>query len=498
MATPRVRFRNITATAPSHRALTDVSFELAPATIHALVGDGGSGKSIITGILAGTIHADSGVIEINGAPQRIRDPRHARDLGIAVASRGIVDDLSIAANVFLGHWPRRRVTRVIDFPRMHSAARDALATLGVELPVTQPARGLPAAQRQLVAVARAFASGADVLVLDEPAAGLAPDHVAALHRAIAAARDRGATILYITRRVDEVLTLARTVTILRAGRTVLTAPIADVTREQVLREITGGPRTMEFPKRESAPGPPAVRVRGLAVRDRVHAVSFDLRAGEVLGLTGYAGSGCSALARALVGDLRASAGEITIGDATGLFRKPRRALAAGMMLVPAERIRTGLSLDRPIRENLSLAAHDQLPTGGLVTRRAERDLALRLLAELSILSAGPDCLAGPLAAVDQQKILFGRFLASRARILILDDPTRGLDAASRHEIYMLINQLVAQAVAVLMISPDPAELLGTCDRIAVMHAGCLAGILDNTNRDVTPTHVAQLAQGAEA
>ncbi len=501
MTAPRIRFRRISKSYPGVRALDEVSFDVAPGSVHALVGENGAGKSTLMKVLAGATRADGGAIELDGEAVAIRDARHAQQLGISIVYQefNLVRDMSVAENIFLGRWPRGR-TGAIDFCRLHAEAGAVLASLGIELPVRRTVAGLSVAQQQMVEIAKALSLSARVLVLDEPSAVLTPHELRMLFRVVADARGRGLSVVYISHRLEEIFEIADAVTVLRDGQHVSTRAVGEVSRGALIAEMVGRELKDEFPAREGRPGDVVLRVEGLSAAGRFADLTFDVRAGEVFGLTGLVGSGRTSVARTIFGAVRANGGSVRVGAARGPFRSPRSALAAGVMMLPEDRRQEGLLLERPVRENVTLACREAVATAGFVRRGQERALVERLTGELRVRAASMEARAATLSGGNQQKVLLARILAQPRRVVILDEPTRGVDVGAKYEIYTLINRLAADGMAILMISSELPEVIGMSDRIGVMHEGRLGGVLENRARGVTQEQIMRLAsgEGAEA
>jgi ribose transport system ATP-binding protein len=494
---PRIRFDRISKAYAGVRALDGVTFDVSPGCVHALVGENGAGKSTLMKILAGAVRADEGVIEIDGSPANIKDARTAQRLGIAIVYQEftLVPHLSVGENVHLGRWPSYGLGGLIRFRELERRTRDLMAELQLPLTSKTSVAALSVAQQQMVEIAKALSLDARVLILDEPSAVLTPHELTALFSIVRKLVSRGVSVLYISHRLDEVFELADTVTVLRDGRHISTRPIAQVDRPQLIVECVGRPLEEEFPARNVESGPIALRVERLSHRGVFIDVSFEIRKGEVLALTGLVGSGRSSIAQAIFGALQPVSGSVTVNGAQGPFRSPIAAKNAGIALLPEDRRRQGLLLARPIRENLTLAHRADAATFGLISPSRERTLARRRMTQCSIKSAGTESAAATLSGGNQQKLLFARWLDRSYRVMIFDEPTRGVDVGAKAEIYEMINTIAAKGTAVLMISSDLPEAIGMADRIAVMCRGRLAGILDNRARQVTQEAILRLALG---
>lgn len=496
---PRVEFLGISKRYPGVQALDDVSFGVAPGTVHALVGENGAGKSTLVKILAGATQADAGAIRLDGHHVAIHNARGAFHLGIAVVYQefNLAPDLSVAENVFLGRWPRGPLG-LIASRELRRRSEALFESLGVRISVRAGVGGLSTAQQQMVEIARALSLQARVLVLDEPSAVLTPQELQALFALVRRLAGRGVSVLYISHRLDEIFRLCDSVTVLRDGRHIATRAIADVSRDTLIRDMVGRPIAEEFPRRQRTPGETVLRVQDLSARGRFHDISFDVRAGEVFALTGLVGSGRSSVGRALFGAVPQVRGRVSVGGAIGPFRSPRRAQSAGVAYVPEDRRRQGLLLARSVGENITLAHLRDVSTFGVLRRGAERRVVDRQIRDLQIRTSGPDVAAGTLSGGNQQKVMVARWLQKPYRVIIVDEPTRGVDVGAKVEMYGIINAMAQAGAAVVMITSELPEAIGMADRIGVMAGGALTGILDNASHSVTQEMILRLAIGENA
>jgi ABC-type sugar transport system ATPase subunit len=480
------------------RALAGAQLTIAPGSIHALVGENGAGKSTMIRILAGAIRADAGRIEIDGREARISDAYAARALGIAVVHQelSLAPDLSVAENVFLGRWPRDRFG-LVDRAALARDTRRALESLGVAIAPDAPVRGLSVALCQQVEIARALSQDARLLVLDEPSAVLSPHELATLFRILRGLRDRGVAILYVSHRLDEIFELANAVTVLRDGRHVSTRAIAEVTREGLIAEMVGRAVGETYPPPLAAAGDVILRVERLSAAPRFRDVSFGVRAGEVFALSGMVGSGRSSVLQTIFGAVRASGGRVIVGDTVGPFATPRAAIEAGIASLPEDRKRSGLMLERGVRENLSLASLEAVGRGGMIDPARERSLVERMRSDLAVKARSIEDPARTLSGGNQQKVMLGRWMTRPYRVLLLDEPTRGVDVGARQEIYTHIRRIAAAGTAVVMASSELGEVIGMGDRIGVMRRGRLAAIVDNHAHDARQEDLLRLAAADE-
>jgi rhamnose transport system ATP-binding protein len=453
------------------QALDDVSLELRPGEIHGLVGENGAGKSTLVKILAGVHQPDAGEIVLDGEPFTLHGPAQARALGIAVVHQEprLFPDLTVAENVFLGHAPQGALG-TIDWSAMRRASSEIFAGLGVRMDPGAIVRGLSMADQQLIEIAKSLSIEARVLILDEPTASLSAHEVERLFAIVRQTRARGVAVLFVSHRLDEVFELCDRATVLRDGKHVVTAATKDLTPAELIRHMVGRAVTL-FPKVESPIGDVLLQVDGLSRGDAFRDVSFAVRAGEILGFAGLVGAGRTEVARVLFGVDHADAGEIRLGGEVVAFSSPSAALSAGMAYVPEDRHQDGLVLDFPIAANVTLPILPRLFPRLLIRPAAERRIGSRYIEQLRIRATGVDQLASALSGGNQQKVVLGKWLASEPRVLILDEPTRGIDIGAKVEVHRIISELAASGLAIILISSDLPEVLAMSDRILVLHEG---------------------------
>ncbi|HSW41161.1 MAG TPA: sugar ABC transporter ATP-binding protein [Patescibacteria group bacterium] len=467
---PRVELRGISKHFGATAALADVSMDLLAGEIHALVGENGAGKSTLVKILGGVHAPDSGVVFLDGAPTQIGDPAAARALGVAVVHQEpkLFPDLSIAENVFLANPPRGRLG-TLAWGEMRRAAAELFEQLDVRIDVSAPVRGLSMADQQLIEIAKALSVDARVLILDEPTASLSAHEVERLFAIARRTRDRGVAILFVSHRLDEAFALCDRATVLRDGRHVVTAPTASLTTADLVRHMVGRTLTL-FPKGEAPIGDVLLEVRGLA-GDAFSDVSFTVRSGEILGLAGLVGAGRTEVARVLFGIERPTAGEVFLGGRAIRSHSPSAALRAGIAYVPEDRHQDGLVLDFSIAENVSLPILGRLFPRLLVRRATERAITRGYTERLQVRATGVDQLARALSGGNQQKVVIAKWLATKPRVLILDEPTRGVDIGAKVEVHRIMSELAASGLGIILISSDLPEVLAMSDRILVLHEG---------------------------
>jgi ribose transport system ATP-binding protein len=471
---PLLRLDGVRKEFPGVLAVREANLDVLAGEVHALVGENGAGKSTLIRIVTGAHQADAGTVELNGAPVRWSSPLAAAGAGIAAIYQelDLIPALSVRANLFLAREGAR--LGFIAAAEERRRAREALARLGVELDPGVRVGDLEVAHQQLVAIARALLAEARLLVMDEPTAALASGEVERLFGVIRELRSRGIGVLFVSHRLDEVMAIADRVTVMRDGSTLGTWPTHDLTRGRLVELMVGRPLEQEFPKVRAEQGPEVLAVRELS-GGRVRNASFSVRAGEVLGIAGLVGAGRTDLARLVFGADPVERGEILLDGHRATIRTPRDAIRHGICLLTEDRKAEGLVLGLSARDNFALPNLDRWSPWGWIRRGRELSEFERFVVSLRIRLAGPGQPARDLSGGNQQKLLLARWLERDSRVLIFDEPTRGIDVGAKHEIYLLINELAARGKAVVMISSDLPEVLGMSDRILVMHRGRVAG-----------------------
>ncbi len=481
---------------PGVLALDGVSFAVRGGEVHAVAGENGAGKSTLMKVLSGAVQPDAGTLLVDGHPARFASPHAAHAAGIRMIHQelSLVPELSVAENVFLGAEPARR--GVVDRTRQLAGARAVLDRLGqAQLDPRARVAELPLAARQMTEIAKAVAARARVLIMDEPTAILAQEETNALFRVIAQLRDEGVAIVYISHRLDEIFRVAGRLTVLRDGRLVATAPVADVSRGDVVRMMVGRELAAGYPHASAAPGAELLRVEGVS-SGPVRQASLALRRGEIVGLVGLVGAGRTELARAIFGAAPVREGRMFLDGAPYAPRTPRDAIAAGVALLPEDRKRQGLVLIGAIRENVSLPSLPGLASRGIVDRGRERAGVATWVDALGVRTPTVERPVGQLSGGNQQKVVVARWMLRHSRVLLFDEPTRGIDVGAKAEIYALMRRLADDGAAILMISSDLPEALGMADRLLAMRDGRIVGAL--ARADATPDRVASLILGESA
>lgn len=476
-------------------ALRRASFELYEGEVHALIGENGAGKSTLIKIITGAIAPDAGELEFNGKRIAQNSPRLAKQLGIAAIYQqpALFPELSVAENIAIGLEERTLWSRVNWRERRRRAA-DLLARVGARVDPDTEAGELTMPQQQLVEIARALGADARVLIMDEPTASLSDEDTRSLFAVIGQLRTQGVGIIYISHRLEELPLIANRVTVLRDGRTIDTRQMSEVNRQQLIQMMVGRELSAVFPKQVVHPGPIVLELRQLGCEvSGIHDISLSVRAGEIVGLAGLVGAGRTELARIIFGLTPADRGEILLRKKTIRIESAAEAIRSGIAYVPEDRRRHGVVLDLAISANITLASLDRLARLGAMDFKEEKQLAAAYTRRLGIKTPSIYAPVTTLSGGNQQKVALSRWLVTKPQLLILDEPTQGIDVGAKAEIHELMTELAAQGVAILMISSELPEILGMSDRIAVMCAGTIVATLDRA--EATQETILALALG---
>jgi rhamnose transport system ATP-binding protein len=478
------------------KALKGANLSLHQGQVTALVGENGAGKSTMVKTLAGLHQQDRGQVLLDGKPVSFRDPLHAREAGIAVIYQEptMFPDLTVAENIFMGRQPVRSLRR-IDRKSMRRQALELFRQLGVKIDPDRAAQGLSIADQQVVEIAKAISLNARVLIMDEPTAALSGVEVERLFAVTRTLQERGAAVLFISHRFEEVFALADWITVMRDGAHVATSPAADVTVDGVIRQMVGRDVASLFPKQEAVIGDVALEVKGLSRKGVFSDISFNVRAGEIVGLSGLVGAGRSEVARAIFGIDRYDSGEVLIRNKRLKALSPRDAMAAGLGFVPEDRRKQGLVMELNVSRNLTLTLRKKLSRFGILTSQAEAQSTKEWAKKLQIKAGAPTSPISTLSGGNQQKVVLGKWLATGPKILIIDEPTRGIDVGTKSEVHRLISELAGTGLAVLMISSELPEILGMSDRVLVMHEGKITAELSRS--EATEETVMTAATGVD-
>jgi ABC-type sugar transport system ATPase subunit len=479
-----LRMEGISKAFPGVQALDNVDFEAAAGKVVAMVGENGAGKSTLMKILCGAYHKDAGRTFLHGQETEIESPNHAQRLGIAIIYQefNLTPNQSAAANIFITREPRQqglgRFFNFVDRRRMEREAQEHLNRVGARVPATALIRDLSVAHQQMVEVAKALAVDARIIIMDEPTSALGEDEVETLFEIIGTLKEQGIAIIFITHRLEEVFRIADQVVVLRDGRQVGNMPISEASPEKIIHLMVGRELTDMFHKEKVEVGEPLVEARGLTRRGVVEDVSFTLRRGEILGFAGLVGAGRTETARLLFGVDRKDAGEIWVDGQRVRINSPLDAVAVGLGFVPEDRTTQGLVLKLPVLENIVMASLDDYSRAGWMDQRGLRDTAQSYVNKLDIRTPHLRQKAMFLSGGNQQKVVVAKWLALQPKVLIMDEPTRGIDVGAKAEVHALMSELAREGMGIIMISSELPEILGMSDRILVMHEGRVAAILD--------------------
>lgn len=494
MASPLLEARQISKSFAGVRALKEVSLCVYPGEVLAVIGENGAGKSTLMKILAGVQTPDSGALLLDGVPRLIRSVQDALSLGIALIHQelNLAETLDVGANIFLGREPHRYGW--VDAGRVSREAQVVLKRVGLHIDPSTLVGSLTIGQQQLVEIAKALSVNARVLIMDEPTSSLSDHETKVLLTLIRELRNKGVGIVYISHRLGEVQGLADRVEVLRDGENAGRLAGTEISHGAMVQLMVGRELSQYYPHQPHQPGTVVLDVRGL--RTRAHpsqSVDFQVRAGEIVGMAGLVGAGRSELLEAIFGVVPALCGTVSVCGKTVVSGSPRGAMNAGIALVPEDRKHQGLFLEMGVRENLSIASLHQEQSAGFLNKQSERALCEEMIPAMRIKTAGVEQPVQFLSGGNQQKVVIGKWLATRPRVFLLDEPTRGVDIGAKQEIYRLMEELAAKGVAVLFVSSDLEEILGMSDRVLVLHEGRLRGEL--LRNELSEEAVMRLATG---
>ncbi len=494
MKNPILQLTGIRKSFGAVRALKGVSFELIPGEVHALLGENGAGKSTLIKVITGAHQPDGGTLVVGGEEVSQLTPSSARELGIACIYQqpALFPDLTVAENIGL------RLKKSGCFSRVRWAARRAAAVellerIGAEISPDAEVRELSMPEQQLVEIACALGSGARIVIMDEPTASLTQKEQHLLFKVVRDLCESGVGVVYISHRLEEIFALADRVTVLRDGESVGTNRVDTLTEDQMIKLMVGREVSSIYPPTEGEPGEVVVRLLNLGCAvSGVQGVTLDVRAGEIVGMAGLVGAGRTELARILFGITPADSGEIILNGELVKIASPRDAISRGIAYVPEDRRRHGVILEMPISHNITMAIHPSFFPKTWLRFEAESEMARDFIRDLGIKAYGPDAPGGSLSGGNQQKVSVARWLATRPKLLILDEPTQGVDVGAKSEIHRIIRSLAKEGLAVLMISSDLPEVLGMSDRVAIMRGGRLVELIGKENADAQTVMAAAL------
>ena len=467
-----LELRNISKSFSGVEVLHNVHFSLREGEIHALLGENGAGKSTLVKLITGFHQPSSGEIYLDGNPVTFNDTRDSRDVGIAAIYQelSLFPDLDVAENIFIGRQPLNK-SRMVEWRKLYEEAKKLLDSLGVNIDLKQKARNLSIAEQQMVEIARAFSINARILIMDEPTSSLTLNEVEDLFRLVRNIRKNGTAVIFISHRLEELFEIADRVTVLRDGSYVDTKPIEDITREELIRMMVGRSVSDQYPKIDVPKSEVILSVENLSSEPSFNNVSFELRRGEILGFAGLVGAGRTDLANTLFGIKQATGGTIKLEGKPVNISTPRKAMELGLAYVPEDRLQHGLISQMNITKNITLPRLDSFTRVGWIKIRSESTAAYDISCQMEVKATSIQQLTRELSGGNQQKVVLGKWLSTNPRILILDEPTRGIDVGTKAAVHLLMTKLAAEGIAILLISSELPEILGMSDRIIVMREG---------------------------
>lgn len=492
--TPVLALDGITKTFPGVKALDGVSLRLYPGQVTALIGENGAGKSTVVKTLTGIYQPDGGEILVDGTPTRFTTAQDAANAGITAIHQETVlfDELSVAENIFLGHAPRGRFG-LIDWATMEARATEILRGIGAEVDPAHKLRDLGIANKHLVAIARALSSDARVVIMDEPTAALSHKEIQELYELVETLKAQGKAILFISHKFDEIFRIADRFTVFRDGQFIADGMIADVTESDLVKMMVGRDVSQIFPTRNNTPGAKVLQVEGMSHPTEFADIGFTLKRGEILGFYGLVGAGRSEFMQALFGITKPSAGQVTIDGAQTQIRSPADAVEAGIVYVPEDRGKQGAITALPIFQNVTLPSLGRTSHKGVLRLAEEFKLAREYTQRLDLRAASLDTAVGNLSGGNQQKVVIAKWLATQPKVIILDEPTKGIDIGSKAAVHEFMAELAAEGLAVIMVSSEIPEVLGMSDRVIVMREGRMVAEL--AGDDLTPETLVRHAAG---
>lgn len=479
--TPIIELRGITKSFPGVKALNGVDFDVYPGELHALCGENGAGKSTLIKVMTGAHAPDSGEIRVNGEPVSFTSPQQALSLGIACIYQelSIVPQLDVAKNIFLGNMFTKGKTGFLDKKRLYKDAAEILHEhVKLDIDPHEIAGRLSVAQQQMVEIGRALTRNAKVIIMDEPTSSLSDKEIETLFELIRMLRADGIAIIYISHKLDEVMQLSDRITILRDGQKIKTVNTSETTKDQLITSMLGRELSNMYNKQPAEIGGTVLEVNGLTREGVFSDVSFSVKSGEIVGFFGLVGAGRTEIMRAVFGIDRYDSGEVLLCGEKLLGRRPSLAIRRGIGFATEDRKSEGLALRLSILANMTIVKLSQLSRFGIINRRKQRSIADSFVDSISIKTPSVSQLVGNLSGGNQQKVVVAKWLMMQPKVLILDEPTRGIDVGSKSEIYSLIVSLAQQGVAVIIVSSEIEEILGVCDKVNVIHEGRLTATLD--------------------
>ncbi|MBD3859190.1 sugar ABC transporter ATP-binding protein [Bacillus sp. 28A-2] len=491
-----IEMHNIHKAFGKNTVLSGVSFDLVTGEVHALMGENGAGKSTLMNLLTGLYSLDQGTIQIDGKETAFKNPKEAEQHGIAFIHQelNIWPDMTVLENLFIGKEIYTKLG-LLDTKKMKALAQTQLNRLSVNLSLDQEAGSCSVGQKQMIEIAKALMTDAKVIIMDEPTAALTDREIEKLFQVIESLKKEGVSIVYISHRMEEIFAICDRITIMRDGKTVDTTAIPETNFNEVVKKMVGRELTDRYPKRSPSTGDIVLEVKQATRKGQFQDISFSVKAGEIVGVAGLMGAGRTEMMRALFGLDPLDQGEIWVHGKKAVIKKPSDAVKLGIGFITEDRKDEGLMLDASIRENIGLPNLDSFSPKGLIDKKNEQDFVDLLIKRLSIKTASSEISARSLSGGNQQKVVIAKWIGIQPKVLILDEPTRGVDVGAKREIYQLMNELTDRGVAILMVSSELPEVLGMSDRVLVIHEGTISGELDQT--EATQERIMTLATGGK-
>jgi len=496
--TPFIEMKGIKKAFHKHQVLTGVDFEVKPGEVHALMGENGAGKSTLMKILTGIYERDAGTVTVGGKEVHYKSPKEAEADGIAVIHQelNVIPTLSVAENIFLGREKTLSFTGVIRKREMEEEAKKYLEQLGVSISPKELVGQLSVGKQQIIEIAKALSLNAKCLIMDEPTAALTEREIQILFEVIQSLKEKGVSIVYISHRMEEIFTICDRISILRDGQFIGTKRIPDTNFDEVVQMMVGREIGERYPERDTSIGTERLRVEGLTLPGVCEDVSFSVRSGEILGVAGLMGAGRSEIMEMIFGARKKKKGDIYINGKRVTISSPQQAIAHGLAFITEDRKQKGLVLQMSVRENLTLPNMKKVSRAGVFQSQKEQAMVKDLIERLRIKTSSPELEVKSLSGGNQQKVVIGKWLGTSPSILILDEPTRGVDVGAKKEIYEIMNELTRNGVAIIMISSELPEVLGMSDRIMVICEGKVTAIFDNHD-EVDQEMIMTAATGGE-
>ncbi|MGG4208279.1 sugar ABC transporter ATP-binding protein [Bacillus safensis] len=491
-----IEMHNIHKAFGKNTVLSGVSFDLVTGEVHALMGENGAGKSTLMNLLTGLYSLDQGTIQIDGKEIAFKNPKEAEQHGIAFIHQelNIWPDMTVLENLFIGKEIYTKLG-LLDTKKMKVLAQTQLDRLSVNLSLDQEAGSCSVGQKQMIEIAKALMTDAKVIIMDEPTAALTEREIEKLFQVIESLKKEGVSIVYISHRMEEIFAICDRITIMRDGKTVDTKAIPETNFHEVVKKMVGRELTDRYPERTPSTGDIVLEVKQATKKGQFQDISFSVKAGEIVGVAGLMGAGRTEMMRSLFGLDPLDQGEIWVHGKKAVIKKPSDAVKLGIGFITEDRKDEGLMLDASIRENIGLPNLKSFSPKGLIDKKNEQDFVDLLIKRLTIKTASSDISARSLSGGNQQKVVIAKWIGIQPKVLILDEPTRGVDVGAKREIYQLMNELTDRGVAILMVSSELPEILGMSDRVLVIHEGTISGELDKT--EATQERIMTLATGGK-